>query len=165
MFPVELTLDDLTLRELTADDFGSLNALFSDPAVTNLMLGAPLTLAEVNKRLGDWLSGSQNEPREEYMLVKQLPNVSFAGVSHLRISGQSAALSGANLPEYQSQGLSTDGLKLLKQLAFDLLGLQRVWAVVHKDNIAAQTLVLSGGLMINDNLSTHDHFIYEEFNL
>ncbi|MEU7830528.1 GNAT family protein [Nonomuraea sp. NPDC049129] len=122
----------VNLREFSPADVDALLAIYGDPMVVEHMSFEPRTREQVRATIDNLMTLAQAEPRLEYSLAGTEPGgelVAFArlaiDVGHpLQNSGQ---IGFALRADRWGQGLGAAVVALLLRLAFDELGLYRVW--------------------------------------
>jgi RimJ/RimL family protein N-acetyltransferase len=147
----------LLLRELRRTDVKSLHRLFSDPLVMRFWppfeLGDTEQLVERNLRryaqdgFGPWaltLKGSDDA-------------IGDCGMVHQEIEGSSETEIGWHLLHaLWGQGLATEAAHAARDYAFDRLGVKRLVAIIHPDNVASQRVAEKIGMTLLKTIQHRD---------
>lgn len=146
MYPVEVTSGRLSLREFQADDVDAVLAIYGDPAVAEHMSFEPRNREQVEATISAVTKAALEEPRLEYSLAGVLPDGELVAYTRLAIDtqhpGQSSGQLGMAFRHDQwGHGLGSEALRLLMRLAFDELGLYRVWGARSPLNTASARMM------------------------
>jgi RimJ/RimL family protein N-acetyltransferase len=140
----------LVLRPLEADDAPALLGLYADPEVVRFM--RPALAGEAEERQNIERHRRDHYERYGFGLLGAIHRGSgrFAGRLGLlrsRIGGrEETEVSYLLAPEYRGQGLATEGVQSLLNLARTRLGLSRIVAVIHPENVASMRVAERCGL-------------------
>jgi [ribosomal protein S5]-alanine N-acetyltransferase len=132
VFPILRTSPRLQLSEVTAGDAVAVQSVYDDPVVTEHLSFEARSPEQVTALVNGWTASARAEPRTEYALsVREPDHGPLVGVLRLALDPhqQRAATVGFALrPNAWGQGLGVEALGLGLGLAFQDLGLHRVWA-------------------------------------
>ena len=139
---MELHTARLHLRELSISDLSMVHHLHSLPEVDEFnTLGIPNTLKTTQRYLTDWLAQGKATPRVAYVLaVQRATDQKVVGLIALNLGKatfKNAEVWYKLLPEYWSQGLTTEALTALIKFGFDHLHLHRIEAGCAVENSAS----------------------------
>lgn len=126
----------LLLREAREDDFDDIHAYAIDPEVVRYMDWGPNTPEVTREVLDRWLVEQQTWPRGHVNLVVELVDTARV-IGSVRLSLQdegNADLGYSYHSAYWRQGYGYEAAEAMVRVAFDTLGLHRVWATCDVRN-------------------------------
>ncbi|GAA3853749.1 GNAT family N-acetyltransferase [Streptomyces sedi] len=158
MYPIDLSTDRLSLRELTTDDVDAVHALYGNAEATRHLSFEPRTRDQVGGIVARSMVSAVAQPRDEYALAVCAADGKLIGYARLALEGQRAAQIGFALhPSVWGRGLGTELVTLLLTLAFDRLTLHRVWAARAPRNDASAALLHRVGMTEEGTIRDHVH--------
>jgi len=138
---VHISTRRLLLRDFTADDAPAVHAFDADPVLTRYRGGARVTEADTRAFIGrtqQWLS---HDPRPIYALAMLLPaRDELIGVVGLTITDQelrAAELWYRLARPHWGRGYATEAARAMLSFGFAALGLHRIAALCHPDNVGS----------------------------
>lgn len=138
----------LKLCAMTTEHASALFQVWSHPEVS-LWLGAPaLSSIEETKQLIDFLSQlAQEEESLRWSIIGPEEEViGSCGYNHWQLQGAYRGEIGCDLsPAFWGLGYMKEALGLVLDFGFNIMGLNRVEALCHPDNIRAERLVYTLG--------------------
>ena len=147
--PPELTDGAVRLRAPREGDRAAAMVALNDDATTRFLdrLPKPYT----NEDFDEWLEASVAAWAEEktaHWHIADAGDDAYVGGAALMITAENASAElGCNVaPAARGRGVSAAALRLVRDWAFDDLGLERLEASVDADNIASQRLALALGM-------------------
>jgi ribosomal-protein-alanine N-acetyltransferase len=148
--PVEIRTDRLFVRELSSNDAADLLELTSDPDVVRYLEFSPTSRGESLGLLNFATESSLSVPRTAYVLaIVDSATGEFIGSCGVQASDDDSAAAEAYFVfrrERWGQGLATELLPALLDLAQGMAGFERVDAVVHPDNAASIRVLENAGM-------------------
>ncbi|MCJ1677890.1 GNAT family N-acetyltransferase [Streptomyces sp. APSN-46.1] len=161
MYPVTHTTPRLALREITHDDVDAVHAVYGNEEATRHLSFEPRTREQVGSIIARSVTSAAANPRDEYCLaVTARETEGLIGYARLALDPhqQKAATIGFALrPEAWGQGLGTETVHALLGLAFDQLGLHRVWAARAPLNTASHKTLIRAGMTEEGRIREHVH--------
>ncbi len=161
MYPVLRTSARLRLSEFSVSDAAAVQAVYGSPAVTEHLSFEARSPEQVTALVNGWTATAGQEPRTEYALaVREADRGPLIGVLRLATDPhqQRAATVGFALrPDAWGKGLGTETLRLGLALAFEDLGLHRVWAARAPLNTASEKTLLAVGFQQEGVIREHVH--------
>ncbi|MGK4581994.1 GNAT family N-acetyltransferase [Kitasatospora sp. HPMI-4] len=157
MTPVHPAGPRLALREVEPEDAEALLAIYGDPEATRHLSFEPRTPAQVELIIDRSIGSAREDPRTEYCLaVTRLGEHRLIGYARLATEPQQAATIGFALhPAEWGKGLGTETVHLLCALAFNTLGLHRIWAARSPLNEASARTLLRAGMTEDGRIRDH----------
>ncbi|MDT0612693.1 GNAT family N-acetyltransferase [Streptomyces lancefieldiae] len=150
MYPVDRSSQRLRLRELTVDDVGAVFAIYGSPEATEHLSFEPRTREQVGVIVARSVASATAEPRSEYALAvveKETDQVIGFGRIALDPHQQRAATFGFALrPDAWGVGYGVETVRLLLGLAFEGIGLHRVWGGRSPLNEASARTMAAAGM-------------------
>ncbi|MFF4409963.1 GNAT family N-acetyltransferase [Streptoverticillium reticulum] len=145
------------LREHTRTDLDTLTRIWCDPTVTRHLATETLSPSEAGEKLDDILADVSRRPRIRHQLaVVRRSDDAVIGTCGLDAEDTAGYVhSCALIPDTRHQGLAVDALELLVGIAFDELGLHRVWCGTNGDNTAPQRVLLGAGFRRTGRVEDH----------
>ncbi|MFB7225265.1 GNAT family N-acetyltransferase [Streptomyces sp. NPDC056227] len=134
-----------TFAPLDVDDAELIHEWRSEPVTAHELGVWPRSLSAVRERIE---RDQEDEDRDDFVVL--LPDGTPIG--HIALIDQDMADGTAEVmimlaPQWRGQGLGTDALDALLDLAFGELPLQRIEASTHTDNTACLTALASAGFV------------------
>lgn len=158
MYPVALEGSLVLLREFRARDAAAVHAWSSDLEVVRFIPLGPTTPRGARRLVAGYRNAATDRPRSEYSLAI-VPRVDPAGppVGTVALSVDSAVhrrgeVGYALRRDVWGRGYATDAVGLALHLGFDLLGLERIWAVCDPENAASVRVLEKAGLQYEGRL-------------
>jgi RimJ/RimL family protein N-acetyltransferase len=147
--------DRLVLRRLTESDVDNLVELDSDPRVMRFLTnGKPTPRADIEQRVLPWML--RQEPAG-FWAAEDPETGAFLGWIALEPGEDGEVELGYRLrAETWGRGLATEGARALVRVAFDELGVERVWAQTMAVNTASRRVMEKAGLRYVRTF--HEHF-------
>ncbi|MEV7284934.1 GNAT family protein [Streptomyces sp. NPDC093252] len=159
MHPVTRTSQRLTLRELSPDDTDEILAIYGDATATEHLSFPPRTRAQVEDLVGRSITSATVEPRTEYALaVTTRQDGRLIGSARLALDPhqqQAATIGFALNPETWGTGYGTETVRLLLALAFEDLGLHRVWGARSPHNQPSARTMERAGMLEEGRIREH----------
>ncbi|KND32136.1 GNAT family N-acetyltransferase [Streptomyces acidiscabies] len=151
----------LSLRELSKDDVDAVHAIYGNSEATEHLSFTPRSLEEVDGIVTRSIGSAGADPRQEYALaVIENDGGGLVGFARLALDPhqQRAATIGFALrPDTWGKGYGKETVHLLLDLAFEDLGLHRVWAARAPLNMASEKTLISAGLVEEGRIRGHVH--------
>jgi RimJ/RimL family protein N-acetyltransferase len=147
--PPELTDGAVLLRAPRAGDRAATVAALNDPVTTGFLHGIPRPYTDED--FDAWLASAASawvEERTAHWHVADASDDTYLGGASLMIAPDrgSAELGCHVAPSARGRGASSATLRLVRDWAFDELGLARLEASVDADNLTSQRLALALGM-------------------
>lgn len=148
----------LRVRELTAADLDALHAYSSDERVCMFLIWGPNTREKTEAYLERAIAHQSHEPRYAYELAFVLKDTGeLIGHGHIHCSKKhpEAEVEGFFNRHYWGQGYGREAIRALCAIAFQRLGLHRVYATVDPSDVAAARLLEGAGMQRDGHLREH----------
>ena len=153
---MEITTSRLLLREFGVEDEAALRTLETDPALYHYRDSGPAS----EERLRAWFQriydAPRLDPRPAYILAMVFPaDGRLIGLVGLTITNQElgqAELGYRLRQEYWGQGYASEAAHALVAFGFEALGLHRIFAMCHLDNIGSQRVMQKIGMRYEGHL-------------
>jgi ribosomal-protein-alanine N-acetyltransferase len=159
MFPVEVTgsRGRVRLREFVSADVDALHLVYGDVDATRFLSFEPRSRADVELIVKRILADARAVPRREYALaVEATADRAMIGMARLAVGDYRSAQVGFALrPDHWGQGLGTEAVRALLELAFGRLGLHRVWGARSPANEASARLMAGLGMAEEGRIRHH----------
>jgi RimJ/RimL family protein N-acetyltransferase len=166
MHPVEVTgrRGRVRLREFRADDVTALHLVYGDPEATRHLSFEPRSRDDVELIVRRIMTDARAVPRREYsMAVETTGDRLMIGMARLAVGDyRSGQIGFALRPDHWGQGLGTEAVAALLELAFGRLGLHRVWGARSPTNAGSERL-MSGLGMAEEGRIRHHVFVRGEW--
>jgi RimJ/RimL family protein N-acetyltransferase len=160
-YPISVVGSAVALGELTGADTDAVHAIYGDPRATEHLSFDPRSREQVELIVARSIVSARQEPRVEYALaIRQVPTSGEPLVGFARLAvepHQSGTIGFALHPDFWGRGLGREAVRLLLVLAFDRLGLHRVWAARAPDNIASDRVLRTAGMPVEGRIRHHVH--------
>lgn len=138
-----------------------MQAVYGSPEVTEHLSFEARSPEQATALVEGWTASARQEPRTEYALsVREADHGPLIGVLRLATDPhqQRAATVGFALrPDAWGKGLGTEALRLGLDLAFEGLGLHRVWAARAPLNAVSEKTLLAAGFQQEGIIREHVH--------
>ena len=160
MRPVKYSNSRVTLREFTVDDADAVHAVYGNPKATEHLSFEPRSPEQVEAIVQRAMVSANEEPRTEYALAVTTSSGELIGSARLAMDPhqqQAATIGFALNPAYWGQGYGTETVRALMGLAFDELGLHRLWAARSPDNEASHRTLVKAGMTEEGRIRAHVH--------
>lgn len=136
--PIAIRTAHLTVRELAHDDLPRFLLMSSDPDVVRFLSFGPTSEAEARGMIDFAVASASERPRTHYVLaVDDATTAELIGSCGLALSDDEPAdaeISFAFCKDAWGHGYGVEVLRALIDLAFDSLGLSRVYGQAHPGN-------------------------------
>ena len=145
---VRVETERLVLRELTSEDVELLVDLDSDPAVMHYITnGVATPRREVASQIAALISEYAEHPGLGRWAAIERASGVFVGWFALSPTPPGAAELGYRLRSaYWRRGLGSEGASALVRMAFEDVGLERVWAQTMAVNVGSRAVMARAGL-------------------
>ncbi len=169
---VRLTTLRLVLRELAAGDAPAVQVWAEDPEVYRYMEWGPNTLAQTQEFLRQALTARLEAPRRTFELGFVLRATGeLVGAGGLRVRSAEhrvADLGYALRRDAWGRGLATEAARALVEFGQRSLGMHRIWATCHVDNVRSARVLERVGMQregrLRENMQKNgawrDSFLY-----
>lgn len=162
MHPVEIAGPRLQLREFTDKDADAVLAIYGDAEATRHLSFEPRTPGQVEAIVARSIASAALDPRSEYAVAVTRSDdlhdvVGFARLALDPHQQRAATIGFALRPDTWGAGLGTETVHLLCALAFDKLGLHRLWAARAPLNAASAKTLLRAGWTQEGRIREHVH--------
>ncbi|WP_405645000.1 GNAT family N-acetyltransferase [Streptomyces uncialis] len=161
MHPVDRHSQRLELRELTADDTAAVFAIYGSPQATEHLSFEPRSPADVQHIVARSIASAVDTPRTEYALaVVERGSGELIGFGRLAADPhqpKSVTMGFALRPAVWGVGYGVETVRLLFGLAFDGLGLHRVWGARSPLNEASARTMARAGMVEEGVIREHIH--------
>ena len=152
----------LVLREVEERDFDAIHSYASDPEVVQYVPWGPNTEQVTRDFIANCLAKTAADPRLEFVLAvvpKGEPElVGTVGIYLPSGNAHSGMLGYAYGQGVWGRGIATEAARPMMELAFDVLGLDRVWASCDPDNHGSARVLEKVGMTLEGRLR-HDQNI------
>jgi len=150
---------DLVLREFVPSDWEAVHAYAQDPDVVRYELWGPNTEVQTIAFVNEAIRGRSQEPRRSFELaITRKDTGQLIGGAGLRIRDErhrEADIGYALHKAHWGQGLGTQAARGLVRFGFERLGLHRIWATCHAENVASAKVLARAGLRKEGVLRAH----------
>jgi ribosomal-protein-alanine N-acetyltransferase len=140
----------LLLRRLVPADLDDLYALYRDPEIRRYFPEGTLTLAETQEELEWFLNGHPDHPELGLWATIHKPTGAFIGRCGLlpwTIDGvDEVEIAYLIAKPYWRQGLGAEAARALVQYGFEILGLERLIALIDPQHEASLRTAMKAGL-------------------
>ncbi|MFJ7419361.1 GNAT family N-acetyltransferase [Streptomyces uncialis] len=161
MHPISRHAQRLELRELTADDTTAVLAIYGSPQATEHLSFEPRSPADVQHIVARSIASASGTPRTEYALaVVERGDGELIGFGRLAADPhqpRAATMGFALSPAVWGMGYGVETVRLLLGLAFDGLGLHRVWGARSPLNEASARTMARAGMVEEGVIREHVH--------
>jgi ribosomal-protein-alanine N-acetyltransferase len=142
----------LLLREFVPADVEAVYAITAQPVVTRYTSFGPHTPADAQRFIERALASAQEQPRVHYYgalaLQDQEPVIGWCNLHRIQRAptGGKAELAFGLHPRSWGCGYMTEAVRAVLAFGFEQLGLHRLFATVHPDNLASLRLLERVGM-------------------
>jgi RimJ/RimL family protein N-acetyltransferase len=145
---MELRTERLILREFRLDDEAAVHRYGSDEEVTQYTTWGPNSLAETAAYLSKVVRIAAREPRTSFTLAVATLDDELIGVASLTITdaGSTGELGYVLARDSWGRGYATEVACRLIDFGFNELGLRRITATCHPDNVTSARVLEKAGL-------------------
>jgi [ribosomal protein S5]-alanine N-acetyltransferase len=150
--------DRVVLRPFAAKDFDAIHAYASDPQVTRYSTWGPNDEAATHRFLDDVMASQDvSDGAYRFAIAHRDSGELFGGcnVTIVDAAHRRAEFGYVVSRAWWGQGLATEAAGLLKSFAFDSLGVHRLQATCHPDNIGSVRVLEKTGLTFEGRLRDH----------
>lgn len=161
MSDVELRTPRLLLREFTYDDFSAVHTYASDETVTRYTDWGPNSIDDTEEFFREALLVANAQPRDSYLFAISLSESPAIGCARLGIVSRAELIGDLGYvlnAGYWGQGIATEATKCLIDFGFNELGLHRIFATCHPDNIGSSRVLEKAGFQLEELLK-EDKFV------
>ncbi len=149
----------VSLRELVSDDLDAIVAYSTDDAVSRYQDWPSHTAEAAKAFLDRAIVAAQQIPRVEYVLAVVEHATSLligdASIEVQSVGNRQAELGFTLRRDRWGAGLATETAQLLLAFGFDQLGLNRIEATTHPDNVASIRVLEKIGMSYEGRLRDH----------
>ena len=145
------------LRDFGQDDAAAVHDYASDPETVRYMSWGPNSETDTADFIQRTLASQQLEPRLLWGLaVVRRSDDQLIGGCSIRICGNEDAEIGYTLARsIWGQGYGTETAQALVAVAFEQLGLHRIWATCSTENVASARVLEKAGMRREGHLRQH----------
>ncbi|MGV9251452.1 GNAT family N-acetyltransferase [Streptomyces sp. NPDC003697] len=159
MYPVKRSSARLELRELAAEDVDAVHAVYGSSEATEHLSFEPRTREQVGQIVTRSIAAATAEPRAEYALAVIERNtgrlIGFGRLATDPHQQRAATMGFALRPEAWGMGYGTETVRLLLGVAFEDLGLHRVWGARSPLNEASAKTMGAAGMVEEGRIREH----------
>ncbi|MER5631156.1 GNAT family N-acetyltransferase [Streptomyces nitrosporeus] len=159
MYPLSRRSGRLALRELTADDVDAVLAVYGDPEVNRHMSFGPRTRDQTTEIVTRFRTSATATPRTEFAFaVTTRQDGEAIGVGRVATDPHQpggATFGFALRPDTWGRGYGVETVRLLLGLAFEELGLHRVWGARAPLNEASARTMARAGMVQEGVIREH----------
>lgn len=154
-----LTADDVALRPLRADDAGMVAEACCDPDITRFTFMEAGTTEEQAERWIEWGLERWSSGAARFAVIEQ-PSGAMVGMVGLAVSWRlvSAEAYYWLLPAARGRGIALRAVGLVCDWAFDVVGLERLFLLVHPENGPSNRLAERAGFAREGVLRAYEPF-------
>lgn len=149
----------LTLREFHDGDEHALHAFASDPDVTRFTTWGPNTPADTRAFLDEVRDQARSKERNRFALAAVDSTTGhLLGSAELFVESREhrrGELGWVFDPAYWGRGYATEATRILLRFGFDDLGLHRIAATCHPDNVASARVLEKAGMTFEGRMRGH----------
>lgn len=152
---MELQTARLLLREFVPADAPAVHAYASDESVTRFTDWGPNTVEETEEFFQEALSAGKAQPRNSYLFaitLNQSPAIGCARLGIVSLGDRVGDLGYVLNAEYWGRGIATEATQRLLTFGFKDLGLHRIFATCHPDNIGSSRVLEKAGFQLEGRL-------------
>ena len=160
--PFRLETDRLLLRPFAPSDHDALHAIFSKEEVVRYLYEGPHDEDEVQRRLDVKITQRSIERPGDILRLAVLSKANGRVIGDVVLhwmddEHRSAEVGFALHPDHQGKGYTTEAVQVLLRVAFEVLGLHRVFGRTEARNVA------SARVMEKLGMRQEAHFVENEF--
>lgn len=149
----------LTLRDFEPSDESALHAFASDPTVTRYTAWGPNTEADTQAFLAGVLEQARSDTRDCFSLaVVETATGRLVGSAEVSVESTEHARGELGFmfdPSCWGRGFATEATRGLMSFGFDELGLHRIAATCHPDNVASSRVLEKAGMTYEGRMRGH----------
>ncbi len=152
---MELQTARLLLREFVSADAPAVHAYASDESVTRYTDWGPNTVEETEEFFREALSAVTSTPRDSFLFAVTLNQSPVIGCARLGIVSRGDRVGDLGYvlnAKYWGQGIATEATQRLLTFGFDDLGLHRIFATCHPENIGSARVLEKAGFQLEGRL-------------
>ena len=152
---MELRTPRLILREFTLEDFSAVHTYASDEIVTRYTDWGPNSVEDTEEFFREALSATMAEPRDSYLFaitINQSPVIGCARLGVVSRADRVGDLGYLLNVNFWGQGIATEATQRLLAFGFGELGLHRIFATCHPDNIGSSRVLEKTGFQLEGRL-------------
>lgn len=145
---MQLQSTNLTMHQITQDDWELFHTLHTDSRIIELCFDQP-SLEDIDSkfasRLPEWKSTS-----DEWLtlVIQEKTSGDNIGITGFKVTSGVAEVGYLLLPEYSGKGYCTESLKALINWASNCLDIKQFRAVVTKGNVGSEKVLIKCGFML-----------------
>jgi ribosomal-protein-alanine N-acetyltransferase len=155
---MELRTERLVLREFRLDDQDAAHRYGSDEDVTRYTTWGPNSLTDTTNYLSEVVRRASAEPRTSFILAVVTSDGDLIGAAHLKFTEaerRQGELGYVLAKDSWGLGYATEVARCLIAFGFDELGLDRITATSHPDNLASARVLEKVGMRLEGTLRDH----------
>ncbi|NEC85750.1 GNAT family N-acetyltransferase [Streptomyces sp. SID12501] len=159
MHQVQRLDDRLLVRELTPGDVDAVHAIYGDPKATEHLSFDPRTRDQVEQIVARSIEAAHADERREYALaVVEQTGGDLVGFGRLALDPHqpgAATMGFALRVSSWGRGYGLETVRLLLAVAFEDLGLHRVWGARSPANEASAQTMERAGMIVEGRIREH----------
>ncbi len=158
MFPIRLVGPRITLRELRDTDVAAVFSYAGNPEVArHVPWSTHAGLADSEEFVRDVLTKARADQRSIYALAVTVDDqlIGTGRISIVNSQYRRGDIGYVLHPDWWSQGFGTEVAGLLRDFGFDRLGLRRIEATAHPDNVGSQRVLEKIGMRYEGRIRDH----------
>ncbi|MFN6528063.1 GNAT family N-acetyltransferase [Nostoc sp. ChiSLP03a] len=164
MIPIETKR--LILRDFVESDWQEVHQYAADAEVVRYLTFGPNTEEDTKNFLQKEISLQGEKPRQHFALAVTLkPQKQLIGICRISVrdtDNQIGSIGYSFTKEFWGQGYATEAVKAVVSFGFHELGLHRIFATCHPENIASARVMQKIGMQQEGYLREH-HWIKGEW--
>ena len=152
---MELQTARLLLREFVPADAPAVHTYASDENVTRYTDWGPNTTEETEEFFLEVLRAGEAQPRNSFLFaitLNQSPAIGCARLGIVSMADRVGDLGYVLNAEYWGQGIATEATQRLLTFGFEDLGLHRIFATCHPDNVGSSHVLEKAGFQLEGRL-------------
>ncbi|MDX3454503.1 GNAT family N-acetyltransferase [Streptomyces sp. ME02-8801-2C] len=159
MHPVRRSSERLLVRELAPGDVDAVHAIYGDPRATEHLSFDPRTRDQVERIVTRSIEAAHADERREYALaVVERMGGDLVGFGRLALDPhqpRAATMGFALRASSWGCGYGLETVQLFLAVAFEDLGLHRVWGARSPDNEASARTMERAGMVVEGRIREH----------
>lgn len=159
---MELTTEQLILRDFTEQDWPAVLAYQSDPRYLRYYAWAGRTAEEVQAFVQMFLDHQKAQPRFKFQLAVTLKQggqlIGNCGIRKDAHNSFQADIGYEIAPDFWGQGYATEAARAVMQFGFGELRLHRIWADCVADNVASARVLEKLGMKLEGRLRENQYY-------
>jgi ribosomal-protein-alanine N-acetyltransferase len=155
---MELRTERLVLREFRLDDQDAAHRYGSDEQVTRHTTWGPNSLTDTANYLGEVVRRASIEPRTSFILAVVTLDGELIGAAHLKFTDaehRQGELGYVLAKDSWGFGYATEVARRLIAFGFDELGMERIMATCHPENLASARVLVKAGMRLEGTPRDH----------